>query len=197
MPIPIPDDMGRLRSNLSSLTDEALVHEYLLGSDAYSSPAAWELVEREFRSRGAPVIEIRNRLVSARSTELGVSARRAKFGVRLSSIVIDWAALSLVVIVLTTVAGDDLGPLIAALLILPYHPVCELLFGATIGKAVLHLKVTMRDGTPLTLRSALLRAISRPLVGGLIWIAILGTPWVHDIASRTVVIHSHSAPTSM
>jgi uncharacterized RDD family membrane protein YckC len=61
----------------------------------------------------------------------------------------------------------DTGPMLAALvLFFAYYVICEGLFGRTLGKRILSLRVVGEDGSPIYLGAAFLRNLLR-LVDGL------------------------------
>lgn len=80
--------------------------------------------------------------------------------------------------------------------ILFYQPVSEFLTQRTLGKRLMGLKLVTTTGARPTILSILIRHLSRPLIGGLLWYFAFGTFWVHDIFSRTRVVYSSTPPPS-
>jgi uncharacterized RDD family membrane protein YckC len=70
-----------------------------------------------------------------------------------------------------------------------YHPVAEVLTQRTLGKKLLGLEVVTSTGRRPSLGAIIVRHLSRPLIGGLLWYFAFGTFRVHDLFSSTQVVH--------
>jgi uncharacterized RDD family membrane protein YckC len=90
----------------------------------------------------------------------------------------------------------DTGPMLAALaLFFAYYVISEALFGRTLGKRILSLRVVSEDGSPISLGAAFLRNLLR-LVDGLFFylvsaIAVWASPTrqrLGDRAAHTCVV---------
>lgn len=186
-------DLDPLRRHLAGVSDEELAKEHAQGRDAYRSSEAWELVQEEFTRRGQSVAEVAREVEATEAKHKPVDERRLRWPTRLAVIFVDGIILMVAAFgagILTGTLGDDVTSALLFLFLVLYHPGSELIFRRTVGKVVAHAEVVMRDGSPPTVTAIAIRAITRPLVGGLIWIALFGHPWVHDVASRTAVVYS-------
>jgi uncharacterized RDD family membrane protein YckC len=82
-----------------------------------------------------------------------------------------------------------------------YFAVGEAMFGTTLGKRWMHLKVVRADGTPLTVRDVLVRNVLKPvdflpifyLLGGAFVILTPGAQRLGDLAAGTTVVYGHRA----
>jgi uncharacterized RDD family membrane protein YckC len=87
------------------------------------------------------------------------------------------------------------------LLALLYFTVPEAMFGASIGKQVMRLKVIRLDGRPLALRDVVIRNVLKPidfapvfyLLGGALVLATHGAQRLGDVAAGTSVVYRHRA----
>lgn len=100
----------------------------------------------------------------------------------------------------THTAGFHLGGggvLVVALLVFVYYVSCEALFGGTVGKLALGLRVVNEDGDPITWGASIVRNLVR-IVDGLFFylvgaIAIWSSPArqrLGDRAAHTYVVHT-------
>ncbi|HXI63118.1 MAG TPA: RDD family protein [Gemmatimonadales bacterium] len=200
--------LEQLWHHYRALSDAKIAELHAEGPAAYASPESWELLDREFRRRGAGVEAQEDEVIAAwrddvsiAETESNVTARRAPLGERIGAIAVDAVTLAALAVMMGWAAGDwGIG---AALLIaVLYYPVTELLFQKTLGKAALKLRVVRLDGSRPGLGAILIRALVRPLsVMSLhsVHVVLAGAfrGWKHDLISRTQVIRetaSQSAP---
>jgi hypothetical protein len=181
-------DIERIRSRLRDLPDEELVNEYLMGPDGYRHESTWHAVEEEFKGRGAAVEQIRARIESDKTTQSTVQTQQASFGLRVGAMLLDLLAIWLLGVTLIGFLGDEIGALAFVLIALAYHPLAESAFAATLGKRILRLRLVASNGSRPSAQAILIRTVTRPLIGGLLWFAFIDTPWVHDAASKTVVV---------
>jgi len=78
-----------------------------------------------------------------------------------------------------------------------YFAVPEAMFGASIGKQIMGLKVVRADGAPLALRDVLIRNVVKPidflpllyLLGGVFVLATDAAQRLGDVAAGTTVVH--------
>lgn len=103
---------------------------------------------------------------SAVPTTVGVGV-----GPRALAFIIDMVALIIVSVVVQVLAGGSdgagvLAGVVIAIVSLAYYPVMEKVYGASIGKMVMGLKVVTETGAPLDWSAAIIRTLLR-IVDGL------------------------------
>ena len=74
-----------------------------------------------------------------------------------------------------------------------YHFVCTAVAGRTVGKGLVGLRVVLRDGSPLTVSRAFVRALAMPVsaIGGLGYLPIVfhrAHRALHDLVAGTAVV---------
>ena len=90
---------------------------------------------------------------------------------------------------------------VLVLLDLGYFVVLEAMFGATLGKQLMRVKVVRLDGTPLTAGAVIVRNVLRivdflPLayvLGGILVLTTAGAQRLGDVAGGTAVVYRHRA----
>jgi uncharacterized RDD family membrane protein YckC len=90
----------------------------------------------------------------------------------------------------------DTGPMLAALaLFFAYYVICEGLFGRTLGKRILSLRVVGEDGSPIYLGAAFLRNLLRLVDGLFFYLVAAVSVWssptrerLGDRAAQTYVV---------
>jgi uncharacterized RDD family membrane protein YckC len=138
---------------------------------------------------------------AASRADLAASARRAGFFIRLVAAVVDiWAILLLSVSVIGPFWLLPVGPIAPPILLgVAYFTVCTALWGQTLGKRLLSLKVVRVDAAPLTALDALARTINYvisflPLGCGFWAIAFTRSKrGLHDWLCGTLVVHDKPA----
>jgi len=195
-------ELARLRDHYRRLTDAKLEELHAEGPAAYAAPEVWQILDEEFQKRGTNAAGIEDGIVeewreSLKQTEVEarLQAQRAGAAERVAATAIDLLLLWLVGYLLVTAFGEG-GALAYLLIVLTYHPLTEFIAQRTLGKAVLGLRLVTTSGSAPALPAVLIRHLARPLIGGLIWLAIYETFAVHDIWSRTRVIRSRQLPRS-
>jgi uncharacterized RDD family membrane protein YckC len=98
--------------------------------------------------------------------------------------------------------GVNSGPrstLLALLLFFGYYVSCEALFGRTLGKRVMSLRVVSHDGAPIGLGAALVRNLLRIVDGLFFYLVAAISVWASpkrqrlgDRAAGTFVVHNSS-----
>jgi uncharacterized RDD family membrane protein YckC len=79
----------------------------------------------------------------------------------------------------------DTGPMLAALaLFFAYYVVCEGLFGRTLGKRILSLRVVSEDGSPIYLGAAFLRNLLRLVDGLFFYLVAAVSVWASPTRQR-------------
>jgi uncharacterized RDD family membrane protein YckC len=84
-------------------------------------------------------------------------------------------------------AGVDVGggPMLAALvLFFAYYVICEGLFGRTLGKRILSLRVVKEDGSPISLGAAVLRNLLRIVDGIFFYLVAAISVWASPTRQR-------------
>ncbi|HEX5164580.1 MAG TPA: RDD family protein [Thermomicrobiales bacterium] len=145
---------------------------------------------------------------SAVPTTVGVGV-----GPRALAIIIDAVAIGIVSFILQMLAGGDsgAGTLVGcffAIASLAYYPVMEKVYGASLGKMVMGLKVVTETGAPLDWTAAILRTLLRLIDGLFVYLIGAILVWTSptnqrlgDKVARTLVVRKDqtvvgSSPTS-
>lgn len=132
------------------------------------------------------------------------NVRYAQFGTRFWASIIDlailWVVTRLIAYIVTSGRADlgsDLARISGALIGLAYYVGMNATYGATVGKMILGVRITMADGRPLSLGTALGRHLLEWLFAtitfALAYLSVAMNPrrqgW-HDRIMDTVVVHT-------
>jgi hypothetical protein len=188
-----PRNLDRLRQYYRGVTDAEFTKQYELGPVGVSSPQVWQVIEAEYRTRGETIPSAREEMARQATIQNAVTRVAAGTWLRISAAILDVIAVTFLAVFL---APLEINTAVARLVTLVlYYLVCELLWQRTPGKALFRFKVVSAEGERPTLSALLIRSLTRPFVGGLVWYFTFGTIWIDDIASRTRVISERGAAT--
>lgn len=177
------DDHEQLRAHLRGLSTRDLLRQYDEGLEAFRSREAWRLLIDEMtRRRIEDSQQLQNASAKARREQL-VETCEATIRQRVVGAAAD---IGLVWVVTSLALLMGFPPMVYLWLI--YHPLCELVFGRTVGKAWLGLRVVTEDGSRVSLKSILKRTLTRPFALVPVWRSVYNTPWIHDVVSKTRVV---------
>jgi uncharacterized RDD family membrane protein YckC len=134
---------------------------------------------------------------------LRTESRRELDGARLSAFVIDNVLIGAPLwFMITGFYGRGLGPFgLVVALVLSYHYVCEILFGQSIGKRTMGLRVVSLDGQAPSYRQVSARTVLRlvdqvpPLIGLVVLVLSRGRRQrLGDLAAGTAVVRAADHP---
>lgn len=141
-----------------------------------------------------------------------------KFSIRALSYIIDLIAINILTLITVffcgifytifyMIANEGYAPypqfpqifnyLIGFVILVIYFAIFEWLFGASLGKLALRMRVVMLDGSPCTLKAAMIRGLLRLVDGfffGLIAYKTMKPPLykrIGDISAKTLVVDAH------
>ncbi len=197
------EELDRLRERYRRLSDYDIGRLHADGPDAFNSPEAWEMISAEFERRGQAAEEAEEYFEDERETKRAqqeadkrLDSIKAPTFARVVATAVDLVLLW-IVLALTAWAGGDVGIVFALIVAVCYHPISEHLTGRTAGKAFAGTRVVARDGGRASFSALIVRQLARPLIGGLLWYALIGTFAVHDRASGTRVVASGKSTMGM
>jgi uncharacterized RDD family membrane protein YckC len=116
---------------------------------------------------------------------------------RFFAALVDNLLLAIPVVIVVALVGIG-GGLVALAMVLSYDFVCEALFGQTVGKALLGIRVVRKDGGPLHLAAVAARNVLRLLEYlPLAWLCVMATKGrqrLGDVLAGTIVTRADGVP---
>lgn len=118
-------------------------------------------------------------------------------GIRFLATLIDVIILWIAVAIVQGIFGGGSSASIIGMFLIAtaYYIVMEGLFGATVGKFVVGIRVKMLDGKPCTWKAAVIRTVLRVVDGFLVYLVAAIVVWASkknqrlgDMAAKTLVV---------
>ena len=195
------NNLDGFRERLRGVGDETIAEMHADGPDGMATSEAWKILDEEFRCREESIpeaIEMVERRQEDSDLRGRVAAAQASFGIRLGASMVELGVLAAL-----AMAGGLFSPQIGAIVwvwgwwlyFFIYFPICESQFSGTLAARYFGLRVVTLEMEVPSAFQIVARALLRPLgPAGLFWWAFWGTPWLHDLVTKTRVIRIPATP---